>query len=72
MLRRRKEAIADAYRLVARMRESRDVSDIWNAQQEWAAAATRRLATDMTFYSALFTADGWRVRARRRKKVSSR
>ena len=60
-LRRRKEAIADAHRLVARMRESRDVSDIWNAQQESAAGALRRLATDVTLYPALFTADGWRV-----------
>jgi hypothetical protein len=60
-LRRRKEAIADAHRLVARVRESRDVSDIWNAQLEWAAGARPRLATDVTLYSALFTADGWRV-----------
>ncbi|HUB47108.1 MAG TPA: hypothetical protein VMB73_19160 [Acetobacteraceae bacterium] len=30
-LHRREEAIADAQRLVARMQESRDVREIWNA-----------------------------------------
>ena len=60
-LHRREEAIADAHRLVARMQESRDVSEIWNAQQEWAVGALRRFAADVTVYPTLFTAAGWRV-----------
>ena len=60
-LHRREEAIADTHRLVARMQESRDVSEIWNAQQEWAVGALRRFATDVTVYPALFAAAGWRV-----------
>ena len=60
-LHRREEGIADAHRLVARMQESRDVSEIWTAQQEWAVGALRRFATDVTVYPALFTAAGWRV-----------
>ena len=60
-LRRREEAIADAQRLVARMQESHDVSEILNAQQEWAAGALRRFAADVTVYPTLFTTAGWRV-----------
>jgi hypothetical protein len=59
-VRRREEAIADAQRLVARMQESHDASQIWNAQQEWAVGALRRFATDVTVYPTLFTAAGWR------------
>ncbi len=53
-LHRRREGIDDAYRLVARMRESRDVSEIWKAQQDWAAGALQRLAADVVAYPVLF------------------
>ena len=69
-LRRREEAIADAHRLVARMQESRDVSEIWNAQQEWAVGALRGFAADVTVYPALFTAAGWRVSETTKQSVA--
>jgi hypothetical protein len=53
-LNRRREAVLDAQRLVTRMRESRDVTAIWQAQQEWAAGALQRLAADVATYPALF------------------
>ena len=69
-LHRREEAIADAHRLVARMQESRDISEIWNAQQEWAVGALRRFAADVTVYPTLFTAAGWRVSETTKQSVA--
>ncbi len=60
-LHRRQEAIAQTYRLVERMRESLDVSEIWKAQQEWAAAAMQRFAADVTAYPGLFATAGQRA-----------
>ena len=58
---RRQEAIADTYRLLARMRDSRDVLDIWKAQQDWAAGAMHRLAADMSSYPTLLVNAGQRA-----------
>jgi hypothetical protein len=58
---RRQEAIEEAYRLMTRLRDSRDVNDIWNAQQEWATGAWQRLAADVATYPALFANAGQRV-----------
>lgn len=60
-LRRRQEAIADTYRLLARMRDSRDVLDIWKAQQDWASGALQRLAADVSSYPALLANAGRRA-----------
>lgn len=59
-LRRRQEAIAETQRLVARLRESRDVGEIWKAQQEWASGALQRFAADVSAYPALFANAGRR------------
>jgi len=69
-LHRREEAIADAHRLVARMQESRDISEMWNAQQEWAVGALRRFAADATVYPTLFTAAGWRASETTKQSVA--
>jgi hypothetical protein len=45
-LHRRHEAVLDAKRLVARLRETQDINDILRAQQEWMSGAFRRLAAD--------------------------
>jgi hypothetical protein len=45
-LHRRREAVSDARRLFARIRESRDLSDVFKAQQDWMNGALRRLADD--------------------------
>jgi hypothetical protein len=60
-LHRRQEAIADAYRLLVRMRDSRDVLDIWKAQQDWATGALQRLAADMSSYPTLLANAGQRA-----------
>jgi hypothetical protein len=60
-LQRRQEALLDAQRLVARMRESRDIAEIWRAQQDWAAGALQRFAADMSTYPALLATSGRRV-----------
>lgn len=60
-LHRRQEAIADTYRLLARMRDSRDVLDIWKAQQDWATGAMQRLAADISSYPALLANAGQRA-----------
>src|SRR5579862_5975075 len=49
-LQRRQEAIADVHRLVERVRDSRDVSEIWKAQQDFAAGALQRFAADIATY----------------------
>lgn len=60
-LHRRQEGIEEAYRLMARMRDSRDVTDILKAQQDWAAGALQRLAADVSTYPALLAKAGQRV-----------
>lgn len=50
-LHRRREAILDTQRLLARVRESHDVSDVLKAQQDWMAETFRRLADDAQSYS---------------------
>lgn len=60
-LHRRQEGIEEAYRLIARVRDSRDVTDILKAQQEWAAGALQRLAADVTTYPTLLANAGQRV-----------
>src|ERR1700737_3357899 len=45
-LHRRREAITEAQRLFARIRESHDLSDIFKAQQDWMSGALRRMADD--------------------------
>ena len=47
---RRHEAILDAQRLLARMRECRDVSDAIQVQQEWMSGALKRLTDDAVGY----------------------
>jgi hypothetical protein len=47
---RRHEAILDAQRLLARMRECRDFSDAIQAQQEWMSGALKRLTDDAAGY----------------------
>lgn len=69
-LHRRQEAIADAHRLVTRMRESRDVTEIWKAQQEWAAGALQRFAADATVYPALFATAGRRATEATRESIA--
>jgi hypothetical protein len=49
-LQRRREAVLDTQRLVVQMRESRDLSDVFKAQQDWMAGAFRRLAEDAEGY----------------------
>jgi hypothetical protein len=60
-LHRRQEGIEEAYRLMTRVRHSHDVTDIWKAQQDWAAGALQRLAADVTTYPALLASAGQRV-----------
>jgi hypothetical protein len=60
-LHRRQEAIAETYRLLARMRDSHDVLDIWKAQQDWATGALQRLAADMSSYPSLIANAGQRA-----------
>ena len=60
-LHRRQEAIAETYRLLARVRDSRDVLDIWKAQQDWATGALQRLAADMSSYPTLIANAGQRA-----------
>ena len=60
-MQRRQEAIADTYRLLARMRDSDDVLDIWKAQQDWATGALRRLAADVNSYPTLLVNAGQRA-----------
>ena len=43
---RRHEAVVDAQRVVARMRDTSDVSEIFKAQQEWIAGEFERLSAD--------------------------
>jgi hypothetical protein len=57
-LQRRRDAIEDAQRLMVRMRESSDVTDIWKAQQEWASGALQRLAADVITYPVLLANAG--------------
>lgn len=45
-LRRRHEAVTDTQALVARLRTSSDPAEVASAQQEWVAAAVRRLSAD--------------------------
>jgi len=45
-LHRRREAISDAQHLVARLRESRDVAGVLQAQQDWMAGTFRRFTAD--------------------------
>jgi hypothetical protein len=45
-LHRRQEEVSDAQRLFARIRESRDLPDIFKAQQDWMSGTLRRLADD--------------------------
>jgi hypothetical protein len=45
-LHRRQEEVSDTQRLFARIRDSRDLSDIFKAQQDWMSGALRRLADD--------------------------
>lgn len=47
---RRHEAILDAQRLLARMRDCRDFSDAVQAQQEWMSGALKRLTDDAAGY----------------------
>jgi len=49
-LHRRREAVLDAQRLFVRMRECRDLTDLFNAQQDWVAGAFDRLAADAESY----------------------
>ena len=58
---RRREAIDDAYRLMERMRDSRELNEIVKAQQDWAAGAMQRFAADMAAYPSLFANSGQRV-----------
>jgi hypothetical protein len=51
-LHRRHEAVLDAKRLVARVRESQDINDLLRANQEWMAAAFRRMAADASSFQA--------------------
>jgi hypothetical protein len=60
-LHRRQEAISETYRLLARVRDSHDVLDIWKAQQDWAAGALQRLAADMSSYPTLLAHAGQRA-----------
>lgn len=60
-LHRRQEGIDEAYRLIARVRDSRDITDILKAQQDWAAGALQRLAADVSTYPALLAKAGERV-----------
>ena len=60
-LHRRQEGIEEAYRLIARVRDSRDVTDILKAQQDWAAGALQRLAADVSTYPALLAGAGQQV-----------
>ena len=56
-LHRRHEAVLDAKRLIARVRESQDVNELLRAQQDWMAGAFRRMAADAGgFQSALMFA----------------
>lgn len=57
-LHRRQQAIAEAHRLLERLRDSRDVIAIWNAQQEWANGALQRFAADVAAYPSLFPGAG--------------
>ncbi len=45
-LHRRREAISDAQHLVARLRASRDVAGVLQAQQDWVAGTVRRFTED--------------------------
>lgn len=46
-MRRRREAITDARRLVERLSGCRDAAGIWDAHDEWLQGATRRLGADV-------------------------
>ncbi|MBV9757348.1 MAG: hypothetical protein JO047_09865 [Alphaproteobacteria bacterium] len=69
-LHRRQEAIAETYRLLARMRDSRDVLDIWKAQQDWASGALQRLAADVSSYPSLIANAGQRAGEAARQGVN--
>lgn len=60
-LQRRHDSIEASYKLMARLRDSRDVKDIWKAQQDWAAGALQRLAADVSSYPAPFGASAPRA-----------
>jgi Phasin protein len=47
-LHRRQEAVAEAQRLIFRLRDSSDFSEILKAEQDWAEGALRRFAADAT------------------------
>jgi hypothetical protein len=51
-LHRRHEAVADAQRLVARLRASSDPMEIMNAQQEWVKGAFHLLAADASAFQS--------------------
>ncbi len=45
-LKRRREAVEAAHSLVTRLRDARDVTEVFTAQQEWMTAAARRTFED--------------------------
>src|SRR5690349_13508490 len=52
-LHRRHEAVLDAKRLIARLRESHDINDQLRAEQEWMSGVFRRLAADTTSFQSV-------------------
>jgi len=48
---RRRESLSHVQSLLDRMRNSKDITEVWQAQQEWMAGEARRLAEDASAFS---------------------
>ena len=54
-LNRRHEAIIDTQRLVSRISDTQDPTELWKAQQDWITNELRRLAADAAGYHSAAT-----------------